>query len=154
MRRGSESRHGRRGFTSVELLVVIVVFALLTSMVFPRINEAIRKARVNRATHLIANDLEMAVAEAARQRRPVRLSCTCLAQTYTITDRTGGTVRHSRNLGAGSEYALTTLTFSTSPVEIFPSGVASSALTVTLGVGGFTRQITLSTGGQVRVVPL
>ena len=38
-------------------------------------------------------------------------------------------------------------------IDVFPSGIASAPLTVTIASGGWSRQITLSTAGQVRILP-
>jgi hypothetical protein len=38
-------------------------------------------------------------------------------------------------------------------VDIFPSGVASSADTVTIGAAGYTRQIVMTSAGLVRILP-
>jgi hypothetical protein len=48
---------------------------------------------------------------------------------------------------------VTTLTFSTTPVDIFPSGVATSADTVTIGAGSHTRRIVMTSAGLVRILP-
>jgi prepilin-type N-terminal cleavage/methylation domain-containing protein len=149
----SASHTSRRGFSLVEVLLTVVVLGLMTVIGMPRVNTFMTHLRVKRATALVASDLEQAFALAGRQRKPVRISCTCASQMYTVTDRAGGTNRLTRALGADDEYKLTTLTFSATPVDVFPSGIASSALTVTIGAGGYTRQITMSSAGQVRILP-
>jgi hypothetical protein len=83
----------------------------------------------------------------------MRLSCTCGTQTYTIADRTGGTVRLSRKLGADADLGTLTLTFSASPVDIFPSGIATAPDTVRITSGTSTRAVVMTTGGQVRIIP-
>jgi hypothetical protein len=87
----------------------------------------------------------------------MRLTCTCGTQTYTVADRTGGTVRLSRRLGADADLGTLTLTFTTVPaggtVDIFPSGVSTATLTARITSGISTRAVTLSTAGQVRIVP-
>src|SRR5881394_4459058 len=137
----------RRGFTLVELLLAIVVLALLALVGLPKVGRMIQRARVNRAVGIVAGDLEHTVTIAARQRKPVRLACTCGSGTYTVVDRTGGTTRLSRDLASDGDYKITSLTFSQTPVDIFPSGVTSSDLVVTVGVTGYTRQVRLTTAG-------
>jgi hypothetical protein len=90
---------------------------------------------------------------AGRQRRPIRLTCTCGSVRYQAADRSDGTVRLSRTLAGDSESGVTALAFSTPQVDIFPSGVASAPLTVTISAGGYSRQIQMTTAGQVRVLP-
>jgi hypothetical protein len=113
------------------------------------VGPALQRSQVNRATATVAADLESAFSMAARQRRPIRITC-CTAAGYTVADRAGGTVRLQRSL---TDFGVTTLTFSASPVDIFPSGVASSADTVTIGAAGYTRQIVMTSAGLVRILP-
>jgi type II secretory pathway pseudopilin PulG len=140
------------GFTMVEVALTITVLALLTLIMVPRIGTMLSHARVNRTTNLVAADLETAFAMAGRQRKPVRLACACDSVLYRVTDRTGGTVRLRRYFRGDSDLGISGLAFSTTPVDIFPSGVASSNLTVTISAGGYSRQVTMTSAGQVRVV--
>jgi hypothetical protein len=137
----------------VELALTVVVLGLLTIIATPKVGELIHHGRVNRTTAVVAADLESAFAIAARQRKPVRLSCACDSTLYRVVDRAGGTVRLTRTLSGDTDFGIGALTFSTSPIDIFPSGVASAPLTVTISGGGRTRQITMTTAGQVRIVP-
>jgi Tfp pilus assembly protein FimT len=137
----------------VEVGLTVVVLGLLTLIATPKVGALIHHSRVNRTAAVVAADLEAAFATAARQRKPVRLTCVCDSTRYRVVDRAGGTVRMSRTLNGDTDFGVSTLAFSTNPVEIFPSGVASSPLTVTITGGGRTRQITMTTAGQVRIVP-
>jgi prepilin-type N-terminal cleavage/methylation domain-containing protein len=150
--RPSPTAH-RRGFSLVEVSLAMVVLALLLVIGTPRVSRYMTEMRVQRATAVVATDLEQAFAMAGRQRKPVRLNCTCGSQMYTVTDRLGGTTRLTRTLGADADYKLTTLTFSAAPVDIFPSGVMSAPLTVTVGAGGYSKQVVMTTAGQVRILP-
>ncbi len=134
-------------------MLTVVILGLMTLIGMPRVNMFMTHWRVKRASALVASDLEQAFAVAGRQRKPVRIDCTCASQIYTVADRSGGTIRLTRPLGSDADYKLTTLTFSVTPVDVFPSGIASSSLTVTIGAGGYTRQITMSSAGQVRILP-
>jgi hypothetical protein len=133
-------------------MLTIVVLGLLTLIATPRVSRFISHSRVNRTTSVVAADLEAAFTMAGRQRKPVRLACACDSTLYRVTDRAGGTVRLARWLSADEEYGVTGLAFSATPVDIFPSGVASSPLTVTISAGGYSRQVTMTTAGQVRIL--
>ena len=140
---------GRLGFTLVEMAMALAVAGLLSLMVQQRVSAIMQRSQVNRATAVVAADLESAFSMAARQRRPIRVSC-CTSGTYTFADRTGGTVRLQRSL---VDYGITTLSFAITPVDIFPSGVATSADTVTIGTAGYTRRIVMTSAGLVRILP-
>ena len=139
----------RLGFTLVEMAVALVIASLLALIAQQQVGPMIQRSQVNRATAAVAADLESAFSMAARQRRPIRISC-CTAAGYTFADRSDGTVRLQRSL---VDYGVTNLGFSTSPVDIFPSGVASSADTVTIGAAGYTRRIVMTSAGLVRILP-
>lgn len=137
----------------VELALTFTIIAILTAMMIPRIGRTMQATRVNRMTAMVAADLEQAFTLAGRFRRPMRLSCTCGTQTYTIADLNGGTVRLSRTLGADADLGTLTLTFTATPVDIFPSGIASAPDTVRITSGVSTRAVVLTTAGQVRIIP-
>ena len=139
----------RLGYTLVEMAVAIVVASLLGLIAQQHVGPMIQRSQVNRATAAVAADLESAFSMAARQRRPIRISC-CTAAGYTLADRSDGTVRLQRSL---VDYGVTTLAFTASPVDIFPSGVATSADTVTIGTAGYTRRIVMTSAGLVRILP-
>jgi prepilin-type N-terminal cleavage/methylation domain-containing protein len=143
----------RQGFTMIELALTITLIAIMTAMMVPKIGRIIQATRINREIAIVVQDLEQAFTIAARSRKPMRLSCTCGTQTYTIADRTGGTVRLSRKLGADADLGTLTLTFSASPVDIFPSGIATAPDTVRITSGTSTRAVVMTTGGQVRIIP-
>jgi hypothetical protein len=137
----------------LELALTLCVLGIMTAMMIPKIGRVVQATRLNREIAIVAADMEQAFTLAARYRKPMRLSCTCGTQTYTIADRTGGTVRLSRRLGADADLGTLTLTFSASPVDIFPSGVATAPDTVRITSGASTRAVVLTTAGQVRIIP-
>jgi Tfp pilus assembly protein FimT len=143
----------RRGFTMVELALTFTIIAIMAGMMVPKIGRIMQSTRVNRTSSIIAADLEQAFTLAARYRRPMRLSCDCAAGTYTVADLAGGTVRLSRTLGQDQDLGAVMLTFSANPVDIFPSGVSSAALTARITSGISTRGVTASTAGHVRIIP-
>jgi type II secretory pathway pseudopilin PulG len=139
----------------IELLVVIVFVGILIAMAAPRVSLLVGRNKVNQAAGVVAADLEQAVTMAARRRRPVVLTIES-AGTYTIRDRAASgadTLRLRRNLAVGADAGVTTLTFAPATVSIFPNGLVSAALTVTLTGRGNSRTVTLSAAGQVRATP-
>jgi prepilin-type N-terminal cleavage/methylation domain-containing protein len=146
-------RPAPRGFSMLELAASIVIIAILTGMGLPAVTSLLNRARVNQAAVVVAADLQNAFAMAARQRKPVRLSCDCANGVYTAADRSGGTLRLTRNLLGDDESGAASLVFDPSPVDIFPSGVTSAdLLTVTISRTGYSRQVTMTRAGQVRIL--
>jgi hypothetical protein len=90
---------------------------------------------------------------AGRQRAPVRLTFTSATKTYVFSDRATGTVLLTRILATGAEYSLTSLTSTANTVDILPNGIGSTAFTVTLASGDYSRTVTASTAGFVRSTP-
>jgi prepilin-type N-terminal cleavage/methylation domain-containing protein len=144
---------GQQGFTMIEMALTFVVIGIMAAMMVPKIGRVMQATRLNREIAIVAADMEQVFTLAARYRKPMRLSCTCNTQTYTVADRTGGTVRLSRKLGADADLGTLTLTFSADPVDIFPSGVATAPDTVRITSGISTRAVVMTTAGQVRIIP-
>lgn len=152
-RRGAETEDRRAGFSLLEMLMVVSVLAILATIATPAIATTIRHQRVNKAAALVAADLQNVFAMAGRQRAPVHVASDATAKSYTFSDRKTGTVFQTRTLGTGTEYNLGTLVFSPTVVDMFPNGIGSAPLTVTVGTGDYSRTVTASTAGFVRVVP-
>ncbi len=144
-------RHISGGFTLLELLIVIALFGLITAMTFPTVSRISTHARVNQAAIVVAQDLSQALSAAARERKPLRLAVGLDRQSIRVSERASGSVLATRSLGLGDAYQLDSVTLSASPVDLFPNGFASSALTVTLWAGGYSRRVTMSRAGWVRV---
>lgn len=143
-------RSGARGFTLIELLIVIVLCGLVTAITFPTVSRMTTHSRVNQAAMVVAHDLSQAVSAAARQRKPLRIARGADRKSIIVTDRATGAVVSTRTLGVADAYALDSVSLSATPVDLFPSGFASSALTVTLWAGGYSRRVTMSRAGWVR----
>ena len=140
----------------VELALVFTIIAILTGMMIPKIGRTMQATRVNRASAIVAADLEQAFTLAARFRRPMRVSCTCGTATYTVADRADGTVRLRRTLVGDSDLGRMTLAFEVPVagiVDVFPSGISTTMLRVRITSGPSTRAVTLSTAGHVRIIP-
>jgi type II secretory pathway pseudopilin PulG len=151
--RQSAPDRSRLGFTMVELVLVFTVVGILTAMTIPKIARTIQATQVQRAAATVAGDMEAAFTLAARYRKPMRITCNCGNASYTIADRTGGTVRLSRRLVGDSDLGSLTLAFPAATVDVFPHGVATAAIIMTIASGASTRTITVSTAGHVRIGP-
>jgi prepilin-type N-terminal cleavage/methylation domain-containing protein len=141
-----------RGMTMVEVFVVLVIMGILLLGAVPRISQAFRSSRVDRAAGLVALTLERSFTLASRQRRPVTVSCDCINQAIEIRDLASGTLYQRRAFGPDTEFQIDSLMLSEASITVSPSGVATLPLTVTIAVGPSNRQITMSSAGLVRVV--
>lgn len=146
-------RISRAGFSLLEILIVMLVLGIAASFATPAVSRFIRHDRVNRAATLVLADFQNVFAVAGRQRAPVRLTANNSARTYTFTDRKSGALLQSRDFGSTSEYDLSALVVSPTTIDVFPNGVSSAALTATITGGNYSRTVTASTAGFVRITP-
>jgi prepilin-type N-terminal cleavage/methylation domain-containing protein len=138
------------GFTVIEMLIVVVIFSIMTTMALPKIAQITTHARVNQAASVVAHDLSVAVSNATRQRKPVRILRGADKKSIFVLDRMSGTVLSMRSLGPADAYSLDSVAFSATPVDILPNGFTSRALTLTLWSAGYSRQVTMSRAAWVR----
>jgi Tfp pilus assembly protein FimT len=143
--------HTKHGHSLVELLLGITVAGTMTATAIPAVSSMTAHAHANQAAVTVSHDLALAFSNAARERKPIRIAQGAGHQSITFTDRSSGTLLSTRWLGRTDVYALDSVSFSATPVDILPSGVASSPLTVTLWSQGYSRQVTVSLAGWVRV---
>ncbi len=152
--RKNVTTRGLKGFSLFELIVIVVIIGIVATMAGPAMSRIIRHQRVNRAATIIVSDLQNAFAVAARQREPVRVQADATTRSYQFVDRqTGAVLRIRAFYGDTSEYRLTSLVFTPTTFDVFPSGVSSDAVKINLANGDYARVITASTAGFVRLKP-
>lgn len=146
------ARSGRRrsGFTLLEMILVLVLIAMLASLGTPMVNRAIGHSRVHNSANVIAGDLQLAFSLASRQRSPLRITVDPTARKYRITTR-AGTVIKERNLGDMSDLHVSTMSSTVSTLDVFPNGLSSGPIAITVGINGYAQTITMTRAGQVRV---
>ena len=149
----SHFNRSRAAFTLVEALLAIVILGILVGALTPMVSRQISHSRVNNAAQTLASDVENALTIAGRQRSPVRLTVNAAQRTVLITDRATGNVITRRTYGAASEFKVETLTAMPASVDLLPQGMATSAATLRVGIGSYTRQVTLTRAGLVRLQP-
>jgi len=140
----------RRGFTILELVVVVFIAGVVAAMSFGKIRALVVHDRLRNASASVQNDVEAAFTLATRNRLPIRIYWSGDALQMKITDRNGITYRR---LNLGSTYGLHSwnVKFSKSPLEVYPNGLAADTLLVTLHKYGDTTKVWVSKGGLVKV---
>lgn len=147
------------GFSMLEMLVVMLIIGVLVAIGVPKIGRIIQHERVNRAAQVLVQDLQNGFAMAGRQRAPVRLTFTPDTKTYVLSDRATGTVLQTRIMSQGSEYSLTGMSSYNASgqlantVDILPNGIGSTEFTVTLTLNDYSRKVSASSAGFVRMTP-
>lgn len=142
----------RPGVTMIELLFVLLIMGIAGTMAAPRFAGSSHSVKANGAAAVIQTDLRRAFSEATKNRRPVRITFVNASQRYTVTDRQSGAVIWTRHLGgATAEYAVRTLVAAPVTVDIFPNGISSAALVVTITVITQTRRVSMTRVGNVRI---
>src|SRR5205085_2037663 len=118
-----------------------------------RIHDLIIQQRVARAATAVQNDLEAAFAIAGRNRHPVRIVWDSTARQLGLTDRAGTTAYRHTGLGK-DPYGLTGngVSFSRSPVEVYPNGLANDTLIITFTAPNITRRVRMSRSGLVQIL--
>lgn len=106
----------RRGFTMIEILIVIVMIGLLTAVMAPRLRIS-NRTRVRMAAQLLANDVEMARTRALTTSSSARMVFDAAAGSYT------GYLDDDRN-GAIAQTAAETQALGGFGTRLFSDGVA------------------------------
>lgn len=148
MRTPAPAHAPRRGFTVIEMAIVVVIIGLLAAMVIPRIGRGLAQRELERMSQTLAVDLQNGPQLAARLRRPVLFRAVG-TRGYELVDRATPTTRYVyRNFGTASN---TGATFNIAPeLVFFPNGLTSGTRSYTVTVNGRTRTVTVTRIGHVR----
>lgn len=139
-----------RGFTLVELVIVVAIIAVVAAIALPRFSQAASRQKLEAAADRVAADLALARARARAASQTVDVSFAPLAEAYTVSG-SGGQV-FTVDL-AGSPYGvdLSTADFNGSSSLSFNGfGVPSHSGLVTLSSQGTAVTVKLDTAGEVR----
>jgi prepilin-type N-terminal cleavage/methylation domain-containing protein len=145
-------RRRRAGFTILEMMVVIVIVGITGTITAGRMHALIIQNRIQRASSAVRNDLEAAFAIAARNRRPIHIEWDASKMQLDVMNRADTTGFRRTTLGMDG-YGLrpSDVSFSASPIEVYPNGMASTALTITFSRGGNVKVVNMSRTGLVQI---
>lgn len=131
--------------------MVLLIVGIMVAALTPAFSRQITHSRINRAASVCAADFYMAQAFAARNRQPVRVVFDSTAKTATLKLPNDSTLL-VRNYGSQSAFNLPTMTASPTVIQVLPSGLANTTITVRMTDGTFVRQVRMSRAGQIRVL--
>ena len=142
----------RRGFTMVELFVVLAISAVVLTMSMGQFSKLVAHERVAKAAAGIANDIRTGFAIPGRVRRPIRISVDTAAMQLLITDRAQNTIYRKTPFGQKYNLRGSNVTFYPSgPLEIYPNGFASDTMLITFTFTGYSQSVRVSRTGMVQV---
>lgn len=156
-RRPRRAFHPRRGFSVLELTVVLVLVGIVTAVAGTRVTAMMTQQRVARAASVLQTDMELAFTLAARNRAPMRLVWTANGLLFRVTDRTQNT-EYKRTDFSGGTYGLKTgeMTASSPFIEVYPNGFASDTLSILISAtrngNTYTKRVRMSRAGLVKVI--
>jgi prepilin-type N-terminal cleavage/methylation domain-containing protein len=132
----------RKGFTLVELMVILVLFGAMMTLGVPPFLIYLRSNRLDTNTDRLATDLQLARSLSISNGSILRF--TADANGYTITDPVAGTTIRQRQFDGGCNLALN------ATADFFPWGMAdATVLNLSNCAGG--RRINLLPTGMVEV---
>lgn len=144
----------KSGFSLYELLVVVAIIAVVSTIVAPPIMSWRSSAKLRGAADNIRGDLEMSKARAVRERAPVTVTFTETNYRVTFTDRDGNdrTLRN-RQLPAGVRIDLgnTAFGFMGDETQFNSRGLPIAGSAVLVNTKGEQKTIIVSTLGRIRI---
>lgn len=145
------NRLSRRGFSLIEMLIVVVVMGILIAISAGAIGRQIARDRVMRSANVVQALVEEASQLAVRRNTPVNIELS--GNSLQIIDRdaaSGSDVIKQRSFGPENDLRATITMSPAIGITIFPNGRADAALQVTVAGSGLTQVVSRTTTGIVR----
>lgn len=142
----------RRGFTMIEMAVVLTMISLVAAISLGRILRAATDWRVARAAQAFAEELQSGFALVGRNRKPLTITFDTARMELRIADRAGIAYR-TQPFGPSSEYRLAAqdVALSRLSVEVYPPGLAADSLSFSITKPGKSRRVRMLRGGLVQI---
>lgn len=145
---------GSSGFTSLELMIVVAIVAILAALAIPSFSSTLEKQRITSAAEAILADLRWARAEAIKRNKEVRVAFTTgNSWSYTVHADPGG-VNTQLKAVSGSDFPATTLSstnFASGYVTFDPIRGISNNGTARISSNNFNAGVIVSTLGRARI---
>ena len=104
-------RRGRRGYTLLELVIVLVVMSVVTTFGVLSFSGYFQRTAAQRAAQVFARDLTMARGWATRGRRAVVIRFYESAMRYEVVEQSTGTQVAVRRFGTNADIDLSAVSF-------------------------------------------
>lgn len=145
----------KAGFTLVEVMIVIAVFAIMAAVAIPTFMSLLPGMRLNGATRQVASDLMAARMKAVKLNQRTKVSFGSTGYGYEIWNDADNSGAVADNEGDDVERSIHPdyhdVTFNTVSTVFSPRGTATNRTITLQNTSGSTKSITISIAGRVKI---
>jgi len=147
------SRSGIRGFSLLEIVMVLLVGSVLTAMAIPKVQSGLYLYRLNSAVAMVKWAIQSTRFQALQKGYPYQVAISSSANTYQIQNLPSGSTY--QNVGSAVPVTSASITINQdTTINFKPNGAVTETVgsnTFTLVYQGTTATITVSNYGNVTV---
>jgi type IV fimbrial biogenesis protein FimT len=143
--------HNNKGFTFIELLIVIVIFGILVTIAYPKFEKEKARWELNAVARQMVTDIRKWQQKAVVEKEAgLKMTLNLDARKYTLRKYTS--IVESRDLSK-TVVSMTVKPATFTTVEFYSNGTTNSAGTIALKnrYGEFRYIVILNTTGRVRI---